>query len=29
MVNDALEGVRLSYGRGRSLSVILPHTVIA
>ena len=30
MVNDATrEGFRLSYGRGRSLSVILPSTMIA
>jgi hypothetical protein len=30
VVNDAtLEGFRLSYGRGRSLSVILPRTMIA
>jgi len=30
MVNDAtLEGFRLSYSRGRSLSVILPRTMIA
>ena len=30
MVNDAtLEGFRLSYGRGRSLSVISPGTMIA
>lgn len=30
MANDAsLEGFRLSYGRGRCSSVILPHTMIA